>query len=473
MFKNSSWGLMSHISQTILVSFFFIIIARIYSTTEFANYIIAITIYQLVAAFSTFGLSQWFIREFAGTSNRTDLISKFLKMQIYFGVFFYVINIIFTLFVYNDGFIRLLAAICGLNIIFDNSINAIKCLNIAEFQQTRTFKILTVEAFLKLITGCFLFAYPFSIITLSTLLIIIRLVTLNMFLTYGSSSLISLHSLLKYKLSFIDIRHLIILNWPFVIIGSVSMVNWRLANIIISKTLTIADIANYEISYKVFSIAQLLPVVVSTTVYPLLVKLYAEGDMDRFRSLYKMTHLYYLLFGLFSYTFIYTFSDFLIPLAFGSRYVFSAVYTKQLFLTMLVFPTAFLQANILIAMRYEKNDMWLNIILLLANIIICLIGLHYIKSLAVVTISIFLSFLIFHILQDIFMIKVNVSTIRHAFTFYAISLVAVISYILLSKAFGSYFAFFTFWLLTYYFLIRSNKLKHHNENITFLTIKDG
>src|ERR1700754_4933604 len=88
LFKNSSWGIISQISQMLFLTLFFVILARKYPTEIFAKYIVANAIYQLVTAFSTMGLSQWFIREFIDTVDKDALISKFIKMQIYFGIAF-------------------------------------------------------------------------------------------------------------------------------------------------------------------------------------------------------------------------------------------------------------------------------------------------------------------------------------------------------------------------------------------------
>src|ERR1035437_8721180 len=95
IFINSSWGIISQVLQSILLSLFFILIARKYSTQIFANFIIATVLYQLIAAFSSLGLSQWFIREITGAPNKKDLVNRFFKIQIYSGVVFYLLNIVF------------------------------------------------------------------------------------------------------------------------------------------------------------------------------------------------------------------------------------------------------------------------------------------------------------------------------------------------------------------------------------------
>jgi len=460
LFKNSSWGIISQLSQTIFLSLFFVILARKYPTAIFAQYIVANALYQLVTAFSTMGLSQWFIREFIVSDDKEALISKFLKMQIYFGFIFYVINIGLAFLIYDEHFTRLLIILLGGNVIFDNLINAIKALNIANFEQKKTFIILSIESLLKFIAGCLLFIYPFSIISLSAILIGIRFLTLNLFLSFGSSNSINIKKLWKFKVTYHDVKSLILLNWAFVIIGGVSIINWRMSNIIISKVLTAFDVANYEISFKIFSIAQILPVVVSTSVFPLLVKHYSNSNKGDFLAFYKKVHIFYWLFGLLAYTFIYSFSSKLIPIAFGTTYLSNAEYTKQMFLTILVFPTALLQANVLITIKMEKQDMMLNIIALIVNLSMCLFGIFYIRSLSIVNYSIFVSFFVFHFLQDLILIRKKIISTRSVLTFYIVTTVFIFSYITLSKFLNTYLIFICTWILIAIFFIlrKRNKL---------------
>jgi O-antigen/teichoic acid export membrane protein len=465
LFKNSSWGIISQMSQTLFLSLFFVILARMYPTSVFAKYIVANAIYQLVTAFSTMGLSQWFIREYLHSEDKPSLISKFIKMQIYFGLIFYAINIGLAFLIYGDQFTRILIILLGVNVIFDNLINGIKSLNIANFEQKKTFIILTIESVLKFAAGCLLFVYPFSIITLSVILIGIRFLTLNLFLTIGSSNLVTVKTLWGCRVTYLDMKALVILNWAFVIIGGVSIINWRMSNIIISKVLTAFDVANYEISFKIFSIAQILPVVISTSVFPLLVKHYSNPDKRDFFAFYKKMHVYYLLFGLLAYTFMYSFSDKLIPIAFGNTYLNNAEYTKQMFLTILVFPTALLQANVLIAMKMEKQDMLFNIIALIVNLSMCLFGVLYIKSLSVVNYSIFASFLVFHISQDVLLLGRKMVTLPSVLKFYAITTAFIGGYILLSKVVNPYVLFSLTWLATLAVTFLGNKFKYNRPAV--------
>ena len=468
IFVNSSWGIISQVFQSILLSLFFILIARNYSTQVFASFIIATVLYQLLSAFSSLGLSQWFIREISGTENKKDLIYRFFKIQIYSGVTFYLLNVFLGFLLYDDKIIHVLTILLGINIVFDNLVNAIKCINISEFKQEKTFIILSIDAFLKFAATCFLYVYPFSIISLSIILVIVRFVTLNLFLRIGSSRLLNLKLLYQYKISLNYIKNLLVLNWPFIIIGGASIINWRTAAIIISKALSPIDVANYEISYRIFSIAQLLPIVVATTVFPILINLFKEDKIKELSAFYKKVHIYYLLFGLFSFTFIYSFADFLIPAIFGVKYVETGIYTKEMFLTILVFPTSFLQANVLVAMKYEKLDMWFNVVLLIINVTFCFIGVYFFKSLNMIIISIFLGFVGFHILQDIVLVKKRISSGKFVFEFYALSITSIISYIVLEKLLNRIVLFPAYWItiLGVYFLIMKTREGFKHQSIS-------
>jgi O-antigen/teichoic acid export membrane protein len=258
--------------------------------------------------------------------------------------------------------------------------------------------------------------------------------------------LLKLSGIFAYKAAWSDVKQLIKANWAFVIIGGISFANFRVANVLISKFLGVEDVANYEIAYKVFAIAQMIPVIISSSVFPALVKYYRDGDLSQFRNLYKKVYLYYLLFGAISFTFVFSFADTLLPFAFGSKYDAASMSTIQMFLTMLVFPTAYLQANVIVAMKMEKADMWFNVVLLGLNLLISTLGLTFYPSLFVINIAFFVSFLIFHILQDILLTKKGVGTLSNTAVFYLGLAALVMLYIGLSQWLDRGILFLLFWM---------------------------
>lgn len=409
IFTNSIWGFGSSVIQNLFLSVFFILVARNYSVFDFSQFIIATNLYQIFAAFSTLGLGQWFIREYFLISDKNNFVNKFAKIQFYSGFVFYLINVGIAVLLYEGDLIRLLALVLGVNTIIDNIIFSVKNLNIAEFKQNRTFVVLAVDAFLRFLIGASLLIFPFSILTTSFLIIAVRVITLSLFLNIGNKDLLNVKSFYKVQVPWNELKKIIFGNWHFIVIGSVSIVYWRIASIIISKVLTDTDVANYEISFKIFLLAQLVPLILSSTVFPTLVKLYSQPDKTNFYSFYNRFYFFYFLFGLFSYAFIYSFANYLVPLAFGNSYSSATVFTKQIFLVMLVFPTFFLQANVLIAMKLEKLDMILNLIGIASYLLIAFLWLSQVKSLSVINYSIFISFILLHILQDVILIRKGVT----------------------------------------------------------------
>ncbi len=444
---NSLWGLVGSITQNIFLSLFYLLILRHFSVDDFATYVIANSLYQAIVAFSAMGLGQWFIREVVTVADKNLLIRKFLKMQAFFGILFFGINICIALLLYDNFLIQTLSLLFGINIVFDNIIYSIKHVNIAEFAQKKTVQILVIESIAKFGIACLLLLYPFSIVTLATILVIVRFVTLNLFLKIGAAQGIELKGFWKAPISWAYVKSILQKHWPFAIIGSAYIIYWKSATLIISKMLPLEEVAHYENSFKVFSLAQLVPVVLTGTVLPKLVELYKDKKIEELQLMYHKIFKFCLIYGIGAFTFTYSFADELLPLAFGEKYAETPLYTKEMFFTMLVFPTSVLQAHMLIAMKLEKIDMWFNINSVLINCALCLIGLSFVKSLSVVNFSILISFIIFHLSQDVMLIRKGITKLRHVITFVLITVSLTLLYLWLSEKLDAYVLFIGFWIL--------------------------
>lgn len=461
LFKNSFWGLAGSIIQNLFLSLFYVLIARHYNIENFAEYIIANSLYQVIVAFSTMGLGQWFIREVVGAKDKNLLILKFLKMQTYFGIFFFLINILVALLLYDEFTVRVLSLLFAANIIFDNIIYSIKHVNIAEFAQKKSVSVLAIEAIAKFSVAASLFIYPFSIIWLVVLLVAIRFLTLNLFLKIGAAEGIVLKGFWKAPVPWSYVKSILANNWAFAVIGSLYVIYWKMDTLIISKMLSLTDVAHYENSFKIFSLAQLVPITVTATILPKFVALYKDGKHLELKALYRNIFTFYMLYGIGAYTFVYSFSADILPIIFGEKYLETSIYTKEMFLTILVFPTASLQAQVLIAMKLEKLDMLFNINSVLINTAICLIGLYFIKSLTVVNFAIFSSFLVFHLLQDVVLFRRKFLSLKEILQNILTTTILVVLYILLSDFMNPYLLYISFWVIVvffYYIRITKNGL---------------
>jgi O-antigen/teichoic acid export membrane protein len=457
VFKNSIWGLASQFAQQFLLVIFFVIVAHNFPKKDFSYYLIANTLYQVMASFSALGLGQWFIRQLPDESDLKGFLNKFLKIQIYSGIFFYIINIGVAFFLYDDDTIKILTALIGLNIIFDNIIFAVRNLNIAQFEQNKTFTVLTIDATLRVILACLVFVYPYNIIQMSVVLVLIRIFTLNLFLRISTSKLATFRSILTSDVPFGYVKNLVYTNWPFIIVGSISIIYWRIGSILISKFLPVVNVATYEVSFKFFSFAELIPVIVSSTIFAELLRVYREDGMEAFNKLYQFFFKLYLLYGFLTFTFLYSFAEPIILLSFGKNFADAVYNTKEMFLTMLVFPTAILQANILIILKLERKDMWLNIISLVVNVGLAVTGFMFFRTLSVVNLSIFISFVVFHLMQDYILVKNKVATSVEISYGYIALVSCFAAYVLSAKYINPYLLFIAFWAILLYVVVATDK----------------
>jgi O-antigen/teichoic acid export membrane protein len=294
------------------------------------------------------------------------------------------------------------------------------------------------------------------------------LVTLNLFIRFGSSNAIGIREIIAVKVNWNEIKKIVLKNWAFIIISSLSVVNWKLGNVIVSKVLTLKDVTVYEVSFKLFSIAYILPIIVSQSVYPMLIEAYKSG-IDKMSRLYHQAFLPLCIYGFLAFTFTYAYADHLIPWIFGEKYLDTAKYCKEMFLVMLIFPSIFLQANVMLTLKLEKIDMICNIASVSLNVLISVIGLYYVQSLSVVNYAIFFSFLGFHLIQDYILIQKKVTDLKHVLMFYLFTTAALVSYWLLCNQWNKEIIFPLFWMvigpIIFYFYRRDHQRKKDIEMI--------
>jgi O-antigen/teichoic acid export membrane protein len=398
-------------------------------------------------SFSAMGLGQWFIRSLMKDNeieNRLT-IAKFFKMQLILGIIFYLVNVTLSALLYRNATIIILSSILGINIIFDNLIYVIKHINIKNFEQKKTFSINISDAILKFSLAILILIIKIPLIAMALSIIFLRFISLNMFIKYGTSNHINIKQIINQNIRYLEIKNIIFNNYSFVIIGSISVLFWSLGGIIVSIFYSFNDVSNYEIAFKLFSMAEIIPVIVSSSIFPMLIKLDKENSYKKIQ-LYKNAFIVYSIYGLLSYTFMLSYSKEIIPVAFGINFGESVKLSEDMFLTMVLFPSGLLQANMLISMNHEKLDMKLNIISLSVNLVLSILGTILIGKIFVVNYSIFIAFLVFHILQNIYLVRFNVLSIFEVMKNYAVLISIVISFEYINNVFDSILLFFYYWI---------------------------
>jgi hypothetical protein len=124
---------------------------------------------------------------------------------------------------------------------------------------------------------------------------------------------------------------------------------------------------------------------------------------------------------------------------------------------MLIFPSVLYQANLLVAIKMEKIDMYLNLLSLFINLLIAGLGLMLNYSLSSITYSIFISFLVFHLSQEYFLIKKGVSQLVDVIALYLLIFGGMGAYTLLMKYLEVTYLFPLIWIAVFIFIIPSYK----------------
>jgi hypothetical protein len=91
------------------------------------------------------------------------------------------------------------------------------------------------------------------------------------------------------------------------------------------------------------------------------------------------------------------------------------------------------------------------------------VGLLYVKELQVVNYAVFISFIVFHLLQDVFLIRKNMIMVKHAILFYLVVALTVVSCLYGSAYVHPYLLFAFFFLLVVscglYFILAQRRLQ--------------
>jgi O-antigen/teichoic acid export membrane protein len=215
-------------------------------------------------------------------------------------------------------------------------------------------------------------------------------------------------------------------------------------------------VADYEIAYKLFIMAEIIPLMILSSAFPKIVEHVNNPTLKSMRFLKALSYGN-LLYGLLAYTFVISFSNLFVPFFFGVQYAPTAQYCDEMFLTMLLFPSVLYQANLLIAIKMEKIDMYLNLMSLFINLFIAVMVLKLHYSLSSITYSIFISFLIFHLSQEYFLIKKGLSKLSDVAIMYLLIFGGMYAYILLMKYVDVVYLFPLIWTTVFILIIPSYK----------------
>ena len=415
--SNTISGVAANVLQNIFLGVFFILLTKSIGLNKFSEYVIGNSLYQIVAAFSTMGLANYFIREYVQIEEKKELATlHFFATEFILSFAGYIIIILCSVTLYNNELLIIqVSSILGINILFDNLIYSVKAIHIAEKTQIVFLKITLFESLVKLALAIIYYYMPFDFILFIFILVIARVLTLK--LAHASlpndikkeiatlSALKSIKKIVKIKI----IKKLIYEGRIFVIIGAVNIIFWRINSLLLSKLATKNDVGLYEIALKFFSIAQIIPVILLGTIFPVMAKNYS--DTTTYLTISKKAYLQVFTFSVYTTLMAYYLCPYFIDFFFGLEFKGAIKITQHMFFALIPFSLSLVQAYMLLSSHNEKLDMWLNIINVIFNTILGYILIKVFGSMGSVT-SITISFVLFYILQGIILKRIKINFLK-------------------------------------------------------------
>jgi O-antigen/teichoic acid export membrane protein len=430
--SNTISGVAANVLQNIFLGIFFVLLTKSIGLNKFSEYVIGNSLYQIVAAFSTMGLANYFIREYVQMEEKKDYATlHFFATEFILSFIGYIIIILSSVTLYNNELVIIqVSSILGINILFDNIIYSVKAIHIAEKTQIVFLKITLFESLVKLLLASIYYYVPFDFILFILILVIARILTLK--LAYVSLpnnikeeiGILSELKSIKKKIEIKKIKGLIYKGRVFVIIGAVNIIFWRINSLLLSKLATKTDVGLYEIALKFFSIAQIIPVILLGTIFPVMAKNYS--DTKSYLTISKKTYLQVFIFSVYTTLFAYYLCPYFIDYFFGKEFNGAIKITQHMFFALIPFSLSLVQAYMLLSSHNEKLDMWLNIINVIFNTILGYTMISIYGSMGSVT-SITISFVLFYFLQGIILRRKKMEFLTDLkFTVFVILLLVII-----------------------------------------------
>lgn len=439
-------GIISNLLQNIFFSFFFIILVRHYDKTNLGYYIIGNFLYATLSSIAALGIGNSYVRNYKNASDKKKVLSEFLQLMTISSICFMLINVFTSHILYNQNEIHVLSYILGLHIFIDNVFYAVRYHQFGTDRQKIAYRLLVADSIIKLVVAGLLLFFDITIIKLLVFVSFFRILVLIFTWRYYMNPHNFLDTLLSEKMNLFKLVKLIKTEHTFIIISFLAILNWRTGSFYISKYFSIEDVTEYEIAFKLFSITYMVPVVVSNALYPRFVSL--QKDMHSLYKLYRGSFIFLLLFGTGTYTFMHAFAEQIIHFLFGTNHINAVEYAKDIFLIMLPYPIIQLQASYLVAGGGEVYDLWGNLLVCCTTIILGYIFLRYYHEVTAVIYSLFLSFIVFIVFQEVVLNKYRKSFALSNLLLYGITAIGIFCFHLLVKATNHSIAFPLFWSVT-------------------------
>lgn len=374
--QNTSFLTAASILQKVISFFYFILIARVVGVENTGQYFFAITFATIFTVIADFGLSPVLTREAARDDAKAgDYFNTVLWTKVLFGVFAYVLVVIFINALNYPGIIRQLVYLSGVTMFFDNLQSSFY--SIFRAKKNLIFESIAVvgSQFFTLIIG------TAAILCHWPLIWLIAAYTIPSFLScvYGAAIIKKF-----YSFSFKFVWKKEIFKWflpmaiPFALAGILGRLYSYSDSLLMSKMLTVKELGWWSVPYKIVFAFQFIPVALSASVYPVFSSLFvtektALGPLFEKSWRYLFAIIFPLAFG------IIVIAGPFVNLVYGNVYQPSVAPLRLLVVSLIFGYLAIITGALLNATNKQKIQTWLIAASLVVNVILNLILLPVLR----------------------------------------------------------------------------------------------
>jgi O-antigen/teichoic acid export membrane protein len=158
-------------------------------------------------------------------------------------------------------------------------------------------------------------------------------------------------------------------SWPLIIAGAASIINTRIDQVYIGSMLSPSVLGNYSAAAKVSEFWLILPTVLSTVFYPILIDLRA-ANFNKYKRFLFLLIISCFTFGILFSTIMTYFSQDIILVLFGEKYDLAGEYLTLYIWSTLPYFTLFILSSVIYIENLIKKNLIISGVSIFGNIIL-------------------------------------------------------------------------------------------------------
>jgi O-antigen/teichoic acid export membrane protein len=362
---NISWLLAQNAVKLIFGLTVSLYLAKYLGPEDFGVYSFGISVLSILLLFTNLGIDPILIRELVNKKiNSLILMGSSFALTLSGGVLGF---LIMGLLGYYYGF----SSKIGIVIVLMSPILLLKSLNIINsyFQSSKENKYPALSNIISIIIGSslilisiklnFELEYFALIYSFECILLIASLIYF-----YTSNNVLR-----KWEVSKKTSLNILKESWPLIIAGAASIINTRIDQVYIGSMLSPSVLGNYSAAAKVSEFWLILPTVLSTVFYPILIDLRA-ANFNKYKRFLFLLIISCFTFGILFSTIMTYFSQDIILVLFGEKYDLAGKYLTLYIWSTLPYFTLFILSSVIYIENLIKKNLIISGVSIFGNIIL-------------------------------------------------------------------------------------------------------